>query len=538
LRRQEALAQAAAREEGVELDRTLTLADKGVSGFRGANKNKGALGVFLALVKEGIVPAGSVLIIEQVNRLSRLPWLDQAKLWTELLERGIIIRTCVPPARFDRRNVNELANGCPVAIFMMLAHQESQQKSDWVREAWKAKRQRAAEEGQPHGRRCPKWIEGVTVPHPRDRSRVVTTAYRLIPERAAVVRRIFALCREGYGVYRIWKVLETEGVPAFGRTDKWRLSYIKRILLGREAVGEYQPCVKGEDGGRVPTGKALKGYYPPVVTAEEWDAAQAAYRGRRHKGGRSGPTETNLFTHLAREAETGEPLQCHHSHWEGKRYVYLATMRRGRGIPYQDFEANILTEVVGLTAEDVDGRHQADELTARVDALQAGRAALGLELETLDCQIRELPPARWPKRVVARMAELEELIKGKDQELRKAKEAANTSGRAEALKDLQTCAEALAKLKGKPEEAPARRRIRQRLRLIVEGMWVHVERVSFMSRYVHVQLHLHGGERKYFCFPSGRGRPRRGPSDLSGCDFRAGDVGGHARNAEATQPVG
>jgi hypothetical protein len=193
-----------------------------------------------------------------------------------------------------------------------------------------------------------------------------------------------------------------------------------------------------------------------------------------------------------------------------------------------------------LTAKDVDGQHRANELTARVDALQAERAQLGLDLDDLDRQMRELPVAKRPKRVVARMAELEELIEQKDRELRKAKEAANTSGRTEALKDLQTCVEALARVKekGTPEMlAAARKRIRQRLRLIVEGMWVRVERLSYMSRYVHVQLYLHGGEQRYCCFPSGRGRPKRGPSDLSGCDFRAGDVGRHTRHAEASQPV-
>jgi hypothetical protein len=33
-----------------------------------------------------------VLIIERVNRLSRMPWMDQVQLWKEILSRGIIIR--------------------------------------------------------------------------------------------------------------------------------------------------------------------------------------------------------------------------------------------------------------------------------------------------------------------------------------------------------------------------------------------------------------------------------------------------------------
>src|SRR5947209_4717349 len=73
-RRQDALAEQAAKEEGVALDTSLCLQDKGISAFRGANWTRGDLGKFLDLVDAGIIPRGSILIIEQVNRLSRLPW--------------------------------------------------------------------------------------------------------------------------------------------------------------------------------------------------------------------------------------------------------------------------------------------------------------------------------------------------------------------------------------------------------------------------------------------------------------------------------
>src|SRR3954468_8530644 len=72
-RRQDALAEQAVLEEGVVLARTLSLRDKGISAFRGANWKKGDLGKFLDLVDAGLVAPGSVLIIEQVNHLSRMP---------------------------------------------------------------------------------------------------------------------------------------------------------------------------------------------------------------------------------------------------------------------------------------------------------------------------------------------------------------------------------------------------------------------------------------------------------------------------------
>src|SRR5262245_5169836 len=64
-RRQDELAEQAAKEEGVPIDRTLTLDDRGLSAFRGDNWRRGKLGKFLDLIDAGLVPPGSILIIEQ-----------------------------------------------------------------------------------------------------------------------------------------------------------------------------------------------------------------------------------------------------------------------------------------------------------------------------------------------------------------------------------------------------------------------------------------------------------------------------------------
>jgi hypothetical protein len=54
---------------------------------------------------------------------------------------------------------------------------ESEQKSQWVREAWGQKKKQAEKEGRPHGRHCPGWLAPVTVPHPNDNTRAVTLRY-------------------------------------------------------------------------------------------------------------------------------------------------------------------------------------------------------------------------------------------------------------------------------------------------------------------------------------------------------------------------
>ncbi len=69
LRRQMDLSAQYARDNGLQLDETLT--DKGVSGFRGQNIKEGALGSFLKHIQSGRIKPGSVLLDEALDRLSR-----------------------------------------------------------------------------------------------------------------------------------------------------------------------------------------------------------------------------------------------------------------------------------------------------------------------------------------------------------------------------------------------------------------------------------------------------------------------------------
>jgi Resolvase, N terminal domain len=58
-RRQSEAANEYARRHGLVLDTELTLTDLGVSAFRGANAETGALSVFLEAVKDGTIAPGS-----------------------------------------------------------------------------------------------------------------------------------------------------------------------------------------------------------------------------------------------------------------------------------------------------------------------------------------------------------------------------------------------------------------------------------------------------------------------------------------------
>ena len=544
-RRQDTMALEAARAEGVEIDPTLTLRDPGVSAFRGRNWKRGDLGKFLDLVDAGLIPKGSVLIIEQVNRLCRMPWMDAVELWKEILSRGIIIRTCAPAARYTRKNMDELSVGCPVVIFMMIAHQESKQKSDWLRQVWAQKKKRARQDGSepdtkahvPHGRSCPEWLEPICEVHPKDPERMVTLRYEMIEERRALVEQVYLWALAGWGAMRILTELNDKHLPAWNRaalvharehggTPRWRLGWVKHLLHARSVLGEYQPLAV-TDKGTVHDGDTVPDYYPRAIDDGLFSAVQAAKRARRRTGGRKGVDgmDTNLFTGLVFESVSRRPMSVHNSQRAGLRYRTLATDPPTARLSYPAFERAALRTVADLRACDVDGRHQADALTAEVDRLTDERTRLGLELDDLDRQINELPREKWPRRVVARMADLQELIDVKDEEFRIANEKANSSGRTAALTAVQTALRVLDDATGTPREPEVREQIKTRLGLLLESIWVVVQPVNKMCRIVHVRLYLHGGEERAFRIKIGspkKGWPATWP--LGAVDFRRQDV--------------
>jgi DNA invertase Pin-like site-specific DNA recombinase len=65
LTRQTQMSDAFIQKHGLILDKTLH--DIGQSAWTGANLKKGALGKFLALVEEGTIAPGSVLLVEAVD---------------------------------------------------------------------------------------------------------------------------------------------------------------------------------------------------------------------------------------------------------------------------------------------------------------------------------------------------------------------------------------------------------------------------------------------------------------------------------------
>ena len=290
--RQNEIAPRVAREKGWFLDESLCMADLGLSAYKKANLVKGSIQPILDGVSSGKIPAGAVMIIEHFDRLTRTDIDESVPLLWSLLGSGLEIY-------IDRtnRHLTKASLKSAVEITMALwelkgAHEYSAKISDRVGKAWENKRKKLAD-GHRLTKKIPGWIDAAS--------------WKVIPGRVAVVRKIFKLYLDGYGISAIVKLLNGERVPTWGgkrleKASDWNSSYISQLLHSRAVIGEFQAhktvtAEKGTYYKRVAMGEPLVGYYPPIVSKEIFFQVQA----RLGDGTKTRKTEAirNLFSGLA-----------------------------------------------------------------------------------------------------------------------------------------------------------------------------------------------------------------------------------------------
>lgn len=293
LRRQIELSAKYARENGLNLDETLTFRDLGVSAFNKSNLRSGAqLRAFLDAIDQGVVAPGSFLLVESLDRISRAEILDALEVFTGILNRGITVVTLVDNMVYSKAKANKQFTDLIISISIMSrAHEESLTKSRRLKEAWEAKRNFVGQ--RKLTAMCPAWLK-------LNKSR---TEYELIPEKVAVVRRIVELVMSGVGKNSIAKRFNQEGVPSIGNRNKehtWFPSYIVKIVNSRALIGEFQPK-KTINGKRIAAGEPITGYFPRVISEEQFALLQqlVSERGRK-SGGNRGRNFANLFTGFVR----------------------------------------------------------------------------------------------------------------------------------------------------------------------------------------------------------------------------------------------
>jgi DNA invertase Pin-like site-specific DNA recombinase len=488
LRRQTERAAAYCERQRLTLDTTLTLRDLGVSAFRGDNALVGNLGVFLKAVKDRKVVPGSVLIVESIDRISRQGIDEGYDLIKSILKADVRIVTLSPEREFDKNATKSLSKGAlEIQLILERAAEESERKSDRLGEVWAEKRKRARAEGEVLTHQLPAWIEEHG------------GKLRLIPDKADVVRKIFQLAAEGHGHRRTAKWLIEKGVPHLTAKGRWDTAYVGYILKDRRAIGEFQPCSRGESEG-----EPIPNYYPAAVSENDWLRARAGAAQRAHKRGRVGKF-INVFAGLVRNARDGSsyfadlrlPSKCS---GPARRMLVNGSWSAGRAglfsFPLETFERAILSALAELDPREllpqVEERDEEAILVAEVAGLDAELADAAAFMESHG----------FSPTIGKRVTDLEARKRDLAAKLVDARARASCPA-GEAWKEFGSL---LSVLDNSPDVNDARMRLRSALRRTVEEIQMLVV-PRIRDRLAAVQVSFPGGARRDYLILH---RPHRG----------------------------
>jgi DNA invertase Pin-like site-specific DNA recombinase len=244
--------------------------DAGVSGYSGKNTAKdGALGAFIKAIEDGDIALGSFLLVEDIDRLTRLPVMKALDVFQRIIGAGIAIVTLGDGQRYSAERLNnDWTALMPVLFAMARGHGESKRKSDQIGKAWRQKKVDARDSGKPIGNNAPMWIDYSE-----------KTGYTLNPTRHELVKRIFQLYIDGYGMVAIARMLNDEKILT-SRGSTWGPSSLDRVLINRAVIGEYQP---GSDTGneRSKSGDPIANFYPAAIDEATYYLAQRVRESRR-----------------------------------------------------------------------------------------------------------------------------------------------------------------------------------------------------------------------------------------------------------------
>jgi DNA invertase Pin-like site-specific DNA recombinase len=485
INRQTELREAWLAKSGVTLDTSLTLEDRGVSGFTGVhrtNPDRHALAAFLELVKQGRIKRGSYLVVESLDRLSREHIRPALTLLLNLIDAGVRVVQLLPVEAVYDEDVE------PMQLLMAVmelsrGHSESAVKSERLSAAWKRKREKAAN-GAVISRACPAWIEV--------EGEGASARYVLIPERADVVRRVFHLSAAGHGARAVVNALAADNVAPFG-SRPWNASYVKLMLRNRAAFGEFTPRTgRGSPAKRKEAGAAIAGYYPAAVTEAEFHAAGKAAESRREKGGRPAKKLANLFAGLIHDARTGGRLHLkQYSRGDGRFATYLAPYEAERGGEHVSFPLDIFERAVLSLLKEIKPR----EILPNEDGGADRVLALSGKLADVEGRIEKIKAKLIDDGDVSSLVDVLRSLEAKRAAAAEAlaeaqREAASPLsrawGEAKSLLDVLDDAD---------DPQAARVRLRGALRRVVESVWC-----LFMpgrgTRVAAVQIFFAGGARR------------------------------------------
>ena len=404
-----------AERHGLNLDESTTLRDLGISAFRGANRETGALAVFLEAVECGRIAHGSYLLLESLDRLSRDEVAEALPPFMKIIKAGITIVTLADEHVYNRETIRDGMQLMFSLLIMIRAHEESATKADRLAKAWERKRRDAGTSKVTA--KCPAWLELQP-----DRK-----SFKPIPERVNIINRMYREFVNGIGRGTIAVRLNKDGIPPFGHGREWHGGTVQKYIGNPALIGRYQPhtvfreYVKGPDGKamlkeqRVPAGEVIPDYYPAVISEKLFLQAEAVAKERSvrpgNAGGRRGTVYSNLFSGMCRCTRCGGRMIYKDPGRRGTSVLRCSRNRNGNctndhRFKYLELENAILDRLESFDWTD-EVPHEVQEYQARLAEQTMVQRDLQAKIDRLEDAVENGEPVG--ERLKKRHAEIQEV---------------------------------------------------------------------------------------------------------------------------------
>lgn len=247
--------------------------DEGLSAFHGTHKSKGALGTFIQARRDDLIPAGSVLVVEEWDRFSmRTTSVSERmlhELWDLDLALGMVTQDVIVTE--DKYN-QDVGLSVILKCLQKESNAESSKKSRRIKHVWQERRETYRNSGQKFLSLsdAPKWLaigENDFVPGP------LAETIKLIFELAA---------RQGMSSVQIAGELNRRGLcTATG--GAWGNANVCKVLRNDQVMGH-----KCREDGHI-----SQGYCPVIVDAKTVELARENVKRRYSAPARGRTTRKN-----------------------------------------------------------------------------------------------------------------------------------------------------------------------------------------------------------------------------------------------------
>lgn len=279
-----------------------TINEHGTSGFTGEAVTDGKLGEFITRCESGLIPRGSILLVEDVTRFSRLAPKRAQRLFDRILATGIDIVLAADDMRYtdsDGESDEDFSASILLSLKMRQAFTESETRSAKVRATFKQQRDKMANGFKRTSTSVP-WLKLNS-----DR-----TNFETIEPHTSTVKYIYQLRLKGTGTRVIAETLTKESIPTFKAGGVWRSQYVAKLLknpavtgtlVSKETLTPSERRILEREGKPVPKYSdrvtEYQGYYPSIIDSDTFTQVQSTFLTKRTGRGTNFPNIFRGFIH-------------------------------------------------------------------------------------------------------------------------------------------------------------------------------------------------------------------------------------------------